>query len=278
MEWKKKASPHWWDSWHRIVCNTDSPIHIHKVITQEVSKAFNVGINAWNITAVLYSNGDWTRWLLPFSWRFWLIHLKVYEMSQACYLLWFNWRNSITCTHDNVLSLGHNSIQQREWKKIASPHQWDSWHCNVCNTDSPIHIHKFIPQEASKAFNVRFNAWNITAVLYSNGDRTSWFSLFSWRFFLIHLEVCEVLQACYCCWFNWKNSITCTHCNVTSLEYDSIPWQAKSQRIKVHATTFHLLWQLFMIIKMFSSKFELDWKNWLPKTNQIWTVYVLWAC
>ncbi len=25
-------------------------------------------------------------------------------------------------------------------KKQASPHQWDSWHCIVCNTDSPIHI------------------------------------------------------------------------------------------------------------------------------------------
>jgi hypothetical protein len=49
------------------------------------------------------------------------------------------------------------------------------------------------------------------------------FHLFSLRFFLIHLKVSEMLQACYCCWFNWKNSITCTQCNVISLEHDSIP-------------------------------------------------------
>ncbi len=125
-----------------------------------------------------------------------------------------------------------------EWKKKASPHWWDSWHWIIWNTDSPIHIHKFIPQEVSKAFNVRINAWNITAVPYSNGDRTSWLSLFSWRFFLIHLKVYEMLQACYCCWFNWRNSITCTHCNVISLEHKSIPQQAKSQRINVDALLF----------------------------------------
>ncbi len=77
----------------------------------------------------------------------------------------------------------------------------------------------------------------------------------NWRFFLIHLKVCEMLHACYCCWFNWKNSITCTHWNVILLEHDSIPWQAKSQRINVDATTFPLLWQLFTIIKIFSSTF-----------------------
>ncbi len=38
-----------------MLCNTDSPIHIHKIIPTEVWKAFNVGINAWNITAVLHS-------------------------------------------------------------------------------------------------------------------------------------------------------------------------------------------------------------------------------
>jgi hypothetical protein len=90
--------------------------------------------------------------------------------------------------------------------------------------------------------------------------------------------VYEMMQACYCCWFNWKKSITCTHCNVISLEHDSIPWQAKSQRINVNTTTFHLLWQLFTIIKIFSSTFELDWKIWLPRTNQILTVYVLLDC
>jgi hypothetical protein len=47
-----------------------------------------------------------------------------------------------------------------------------------------------------------------------------------------------MLQACYYCWFNWRNSITCTHCNVISLEHNSIPQQAKSQRINVDATTF----------------------------------------
>jgi hypothetical protein len=48
-----------------------------------------------------------------FPWRFCLTHFKVYEMSQACYILWFNWRNSITCTYWNVISVGHDSFQQR---------------------------------------------------------------------------------------------------------------------------------------------------------------------
>ncbi len=96
---KNQALPHWWDSWHCIVCNTDSFIHIHKFIPQEVWKAFNVGINAWNITAVLYSNRDRTRWLSPFPWRLFLIHLKVYEMSPAYYSSWFNWRHPIRCAH-----------------------------------------------------------------------------------------------------------------------------------------------------------------------------------
>ena len=50
--------------------------------------------------------------------------------------------------------------------------------------------------------------------------------------------------------------------------------QATSQRIDVDATAFRILWELFMIINKKSSKFELDWEIWLPKTNQIWTVYV----
>ncbi len=74
--------------------------------------------------------------------------------------------------------------------------------------------------------------------------------------------------------FNWRNSIRCTHCNIISLEHDSIPWQAKSQRIDVANTTFHLLRQIFTIIKIFSSRFEM----WLSKTSQIWIIYVLWGC
>ncbi len=132
-----------------------------------------------------------------------------------------------------------------EWKKQTLPHQWDKWRCIVRNTVSPIHIHEFILQEVWKAFNVTINAWNITAVLYSNGDRTSWLSPFSWRFFLIHLKVYEMLPACYLLLCNWTNSITCTHCNVISLEHDSILWQAKYQRINVDATTFHILWYFF---------------------------------
>ncbi len=161
-----------------------------------------------------------------------------------------------------------------EWKKQTLLHWWDSWHCIVWNTDSPIHIHKFIPPEVWEAFNVEINAWNITAVLYSYEDRTTWLSPFPWRLFLIHLKVYEMWPVCYCCWFNWRNSIRCTHCNVISLEHDLIPWRAKSQIINVDATTFHFSWQLFTIIKIFSSRFEI----WLPKTNQIWTVYVVWGC
>ncbi len=91
--------------------------------------------------------------------------------------------------------------------------------------------------------------------------------------FIIHLKVYEMWPACYCCWFNWRNSNMHTHCNIISLKHDSIPWQAKSQRINVDATTVHLLWQLFTIIKIFLSMFELvgGCEIWLPKTNQIWT-------
>jgi hypothetical protein len=68
----------------------------------------------------------------------------------------------------------------------------------------------------------------------------------------------QMWPECYSFWFNWRNFITCTHCNVITLENDSIPWQGKSQRIDVDATSFHLLWQSFMIIKIFSRRFELD--------------------
>ncbi len=59
-------------------------------------------------------------------------------------------------------------------KKEASTHWRHRWHCIVCNTDSSIQIHKFTPPEVLKAFNVGFNAWNITAVQYSNEVRTTW--------------------------------------------------------------------------------------------------------
>ncbi len=65
-----------------------------------------------------------------------------------------------------------------EWKKQTPLHWWDCWHCIVCNIDSPIHIHKFIPPEVWKAFNVGINAWNITAIVFSNEDRTTCFLLF----------------------------------------------------------------------------------------------------
>ncbi len=77
VEWKKKRSLHQWDSWHCIVSNTDSPIHIHDFFAPEVWKAFNVGINAWNITAVLHSSGDTIWWISPFCWRSFHIYVKV---------------------------------------------------------------------------------------------------------------------------------------------------------------------------------------------------------
>jgi hypothetical protein len=49
------------------------------------------------------------------------------------------------------------------------------------------------------------------------------FLLFSWRSFHIHLKMYQIWPVCYSCWFNWRNSITCTHGNVISLEHDSIP-------------------------------------------------------
>ncbi len=164
-------------------------------------------------------------------------------------------------------------------KKQASFHSRHRWHCIVCNTDSPIHIHKFIPPEVWKAFNVGINAWNITAVLYLNGVSTTWIFRLSWRSFHIHVMVYQMWLAFYSCWFNRRNSIPCTCCNVISLEYDSIPWWPKWQKINVDATSFHLLWQLFTIIKIFSRRFELDWGfKHLSKTNVIWTRHVLWGC
>ncbi len=149
------------------------------------------------------------------------------------------------------------------WRKKnqESIHQRHRWHCIVCNTDSPIHIHKFIPSEVWKAFNVGINAWNIIAVLDSNGDRTTWICHFSWRSFHIHFKVYKMWPTCYFCWFNWRNCITCTHCNVISLEHDWIPQWANSQRINVDATTFPLLWQLYMIIEIFSRKFAKNQPN-----------------
>ncbi len=170
-------------------------------------------------------------------------------------------------------------FDQHVWNEKSKHHLIDEVvDIALSATQIPLSIFPILFHKVWKAFNVGMNAWIITAVLYSNGDRTTWLSPFSWRFFLIHLKVYEMSQACYSLWFDLTNSITCTHCNVISLEYDSLPWRAKSQRIDVDATTFHILWQIFMIIKIFSSKFELDWEIWLPKTNQIWKVYVLWGC
>ncbi len=77
VEWTKQRSLHCWDSLHLIVCNTDSSIHIHKFIPQEVWKAFNIGINPWNIIAVLHSSRDTICWISPFCWRSFHIHVMV---------------------------------------------------------------------------------------------------------------------------------------------------------------------------------------------------------
>ncbi len=98
--------------------------------------------------------------------------------------------------------------------------------------------------------------------------------------FHLHVTVYQMWPACYSCWFNRRNSIPCTRCNIISQEHDSIPWRPKWQRINVDATSFHLLWQLCTIIKIFSiRRFKLDggFQN-LSKTNIIWTSYVLWDC
>ena len=59
-------------------------------------------------------------------------------------------------------------------------------HIALFATDSPIHIHKFIPPEVWKAFNVGINAWNNTAGLHSSGDTIWWISPFCWRSFHLH--------------------------------------------------------------------------------------------
>ncbi len=140
------------------------------------------------------------------------------------------------------------------------------------------YLHKFITPEVWKTFNVGINPWNITAVLYSDGGRTRWVSPFSWRSYHINFRVYQMWPDWYSCWFNCRNSITCTHCNVISLEHDWIPWREKSPWNDDDATTFHFLWQLYTIIKIISRRFELDGESEnLPKSNQIWTDFVLWG-
>jgi hypothetical protein len=73
---------HWWDSWHYFVNNTASPIHVYKFIIPEVWKAFNVGINAWYITAVLYSDEVRTRWICRFFWRTFTYTLRCIRCGQ----------------------------------------------------------------------------------------------------------------------------------------------------------------------------------------------------
>jgi hypothetical protein len=129
----------------------------------------------------------------------------------------------------------------------------------------------------------RIQCWNQRLKYYSssifNGVRTTWIFCLSWRSFHIHIMVYQMWPACYSCWFNRRNSIPCTCCNVISMEHDSIPWRPKWQWINVYATFLHLLWQSLTIIKIFSRRFELDggFKH-LSKTNKIWTSYVLWGC
>ncbi len=145
-------------------------------------------------------------------------------------------------------------------KKQVSLHWWDSGHWIVCNADSPINIRKFIPPEVWKAFNVGINSWNIT-------QNQMTFTFFLEIFLHTHYGVSDVASVLLFM-VQIGNTIPYTCCNVLSLEHDSIPWQANSQRINVDATWFYLLWKLFTIIKIFSKRFELDggFKN-LSKTN-----------
>jgi hypothetical protein len=49
------------------------------------------------------------------------------------------------------------------------------------------------------------------------------FTFFLEIFFSIHIAVYQMWPASYSSWFNWRNSIPCTLCNVISLEHDSNP-------------------------------------------------------
>ncbi len=82
VEWKKQESLHQIDSGHCIEYNTDSPINIYKFIPPEVWEAFNIGINAWNITAALYSIRDRTNWLSPFPGDFSTYSLRYIRCGQ----------------------------------------------------------------------------------------------------------------------------------------------------------------------------------------------------
>ncbi len=73
-----------------IVCKDTSSLLIHQFICQEVS---------WS--------------MLPFSWRSIYLFFEVHPLSQKHHCSWVNWRNSITCTHCNVISLGYDCHKRR---------------------------------------------------------------------------------------------------------------------------------------------------------------------
>ncbi len=104
-------------------------------------------------------------WVPPhrFRWKS-RIHLE----SSCCFQAGLLFINIVWGTVRNC-KLRQN-VWYVEWKKQASLHRWDSWHGSVCNTDSPIHIHKFIP---SKGFN-SIQCWNQCLKYYSS-------SIFKWR-------------------------------------------------------------------------------------------------
>ncbi len=110
-----------------------------------------------------------------------------------------------------------------------------------------------------------------TSGLTSSGCRPHTSSVWPWSGeSKVHLYGTFIGGLRHSCWFKWRNSITCTHCNVISLEHNWIPWRANSQRNNVDTTPIHFLWQLYTIIKIISRRLELDGgsKN-LPKSNQI---------
>ncbi len=92
--------------------------------------ALNVGINARNYAALLYSNEDRAKWIFPFPWRYGHNTLKCSKCGKKHFSSWFNRRNSNACTHSNVRplahdftkGLGHDSTKwwQSKWSSATS--------------------------------------------------------------------------------------------------------------------------------------------------------------
>jgi hypothetical protein len=60
----------------------------------------------------------------------------------------------------------------------------------------------FFTPKVRKAFNVRIDAINYAALIYSNEDRTKWIFPFPWEYGLLHFKVFQMWKKHFSSWFN----------------------------------------------------------------------------